>query len=928
MAVCTRVRAATLLLLAVTASDGTARAQVSLLRDINTEPVIYSSSPRQMITAGDRVYFLADTPEGEGLWRTDGSSRGTVPIELLTVGRGMAAVQGTLFFVAWEPATGAELWRSDGTTAGTALVRDIVPGPGSAFDLSARTGMVALGSSLLFVAHDGVRGPEPWISDGTAAGTRLVADLRAGPAGSRPDWLVQNGASVLFAADDGVHGRELWSSDGTAGGSVMLADIAAGEESSDPLGLTAVDGVVFFRATDETNGAELWRSDGTAGGTSLVRNIDPGQRGSFPGDLTAVGGALFFTTAHDNSFLRELWTSDGTAEGTVPVLQPAPISVTNIGGLFDFSGTLVFLHDDGVHGYEPWRSDCSTAGTGLIRDIAPGPTSSRVGPPVAVGGLLFFFADDGTNGREPWRSDGTRDGTVLVRDVMPGPSSSTPAFLDSLAALGGRALFGADDGVHGRELWVSDGSAAGTHLLRDLRPGPATADSDPANLTPFGGGLLFAADDGRTGVEPWRTDGSAEGTVRVRDINPGAAPSLAGPFTVFGNRVIFSADDGVAGAEPWTSDGTAAGTALLADVHPGSAASSPEPFVRSGNALFFAADDGEHGRELWQTDGSADGTYQVRDIAPGETGSTPEALTDVDGTLFFTAAVDGRRSLWRSDGTEVGTVRLVIVDATQLTDVSGTLYFTVFTTLWKSDGTPQGTVPLGDFHPVSGQYTPNQLTATGGRLFFAAEADAVVELWTTDGSRAEALRPLDKFQPAQLTAVQDRLFFTAEDPEHGLELWTTDGTVAGTHLVRDVNPGPAGSFPSALTPAGERLLFRACDQAACRLWESDGTEAGTRPLADLGDLGPATPFAVLGSRAYFSAFDERFGMELRSVSLSGQPPCLGDCNGDGAVTIDELTRLVRAALALPFATHCAGAPAQPQVDDLITAVNHALTGCR
>jgi ELWxxDGT repeat protein len=267
-----------------------------------------------------------------------------------------------------------------------------------------------------------------------------------------------------------------------------------------------------------------------------------------------------------------------------------------------------------------------------------------------------------------------------------------------------------------------------------------------------------------------------------------------------------------------------------------------------------------------------------------------------------------------------------------LTNVAGTLYFTTGTSVWRSDGTPAGTVPVGDFHPVSGQYSPNQLTAAGGRLFFAAkEPDGSdVKLWTTDGMHLEALRALDAFQSNQLTSAAGRLFFVANDLEHGRELWTSDGTVDGTQLVRDINPGPGSSSPSALSAAAGRLLLRACDAHGCRLWESNGTEAGTRPLADLDGLVPSTRVVTAGSLAFFAATDSAYGAELRAASLSAVA-CIGDCDDDGASTVDELLTMINIALGRTEVSLClagdANADGRITIDEILTAVNNALTGC-
>ena len=413
------------------------------------------------------MFFTATDPShGDGwcggpcseLWATDGTEAGTTLVKDIWPGtKGsrptwLTAVGATVFFAARDPEHGRELWKSDGTEAGTVLVRDIIPGSeGPSFGP-----FVAAGDLLFFeLAWTG----ELWRSDGTEAGTYRVS-------ASETDELASARSTAYFRArDDLGHGDELWKSDGTVAGTLMVRDIWPGARGSDPEQLTDVDGELSFLAADRAHGLELWKSDGTSKGTVLVRDIWPGRYSSRAFELTPVGSRVFFT-ADDGRHGRELWRSDGTERGTWMVKDllegpegSQPWAITDVGGT-------LFLETAGEDRTALWTSDGKRGDASFVRAV-PDCGTDHVG----VGVRLIFLGADARRGCELWASDGTAAGTRIVKDVGPGKKGVASPYSTVLAGTDRLVYFRADDGIHGMELWVSDGTRTGTTILSDIWPG-------------------------------------------------------------------------------------------------------------------------------------------------------------------------------------------------------------------------------------------------------------------------------------------------------------------------------------------------------------------------------------------------------------------------------------------------------------------------
>lgn len=378
----------------------------------------------------------------------------------------------------------------------------------------------------------------------------------------------------------------------------------------------------------------------------------------------------------------------------------------------------------------------------------------------------------------------------MVKDIQSG-SSNGFSISTRLKGLQGKVYFEANDGVHGRELWISDGTNAGTTMLLDINPG--SISSTPYYFTEFNGKIFFTANNATSGSEIWVTDGTTSGTQLLKDINPGSANSYPSDYIVFNNELYFSATDGVHGEELWKTDGTKAGTTLAVDVNAGSGYGYSRTLDTMGGKLYFVGSDGTTGEELWVTDGTSANTSLVRDIDPGPNGSLIFTNRPIvfNGKIFFRADDGTGSDTWMSDGTTLGTVTLGIRGMSSPTIFNNKLYFSTYDganghELWVSDGTPGGTSMLMDINSGSNSSSPNNFIEFEGKLYFSADNGTV-----------------------------------------GRELWVTDGTTVGTQLFKDINVGVDDGSPSDPFIYNSKLYFKANDAASdYQLHQCDGTAAG------------------------------------------------------------------------------------------------------
>jgi ELWxxDGT repeat protein len=516
-------------------SDGTEGGTL-MLKDIRegSDP----SFPNSFTRVGDAVFFgiQMDANDYE-LWKTDGTPDGTVRVKNVRIGDPGFELDGKLLFAGSdnEAITATELWISDGTPSGTRLVKNIAPDLGS----SSPDHLIAVGDSVYFGALEGIEGSKAeriyslWKSGGFHSDSERMTRLTSERfPGDLFEIANLNDTYAIFSGRiETETGFELGISDGTPEGTRILKDLRPGPGSSAPSYFVSYNNHVYF-----SNNFRLWRTDGTEGGTlELEPSISP-----FP---TVALGDLYFQGRGQGGSGGQLWragTGLDTAE-EVAVINPGAFAQIN--SITEFQGALYFsATDQGVNNVERelWTSD-GISSASEVKDIRPGPEGSNPVNLVVAGDFLYFSADDGISGYELWKSDGTESGTVLLKDIRPGPESSNIRS-SSLIEFNGEIYFVADDGTSGVELWKSDGTAAGTRLLKDIYPGPHSSIV-PYEWQPveFEGLLYFSAACPDYGYELWQTDGTPEGTRLAFDVLPGPASSVPEQLTVAGGRLHFNA---------------------------------------------------------------------------------------------------------------------------------------------------------------------------------------------------------------------------------------------------------------------------------------------------------------------------------------------------------------------------------------------------
>ncbi len=826
--------------LVVTNASGTA-----ILHDFSSASTSSASTPSQLTAVGNNVLFITSGGGGTAydnqLWRSDGTLAGTVPVTIpgasVSSFESLSSLNGNLIVILNAGASGTadnQMWEIPGSTGTPEMVRD--------FGGTYVTPDTAVGGTLYLSVNGSL-----WATDGTAGNT--------GPVGS----------SLSTPLDIVEFDNQAWYF-GTSGGQVVFGIVSPSGETQ--VGTAPITGIVgaaasgssldfVGSASNSSKATQLWATDGTQSGTRLVEDFQSVSPFGVPLNLTDANGTLFFTIEGANG-QEELWKSTGTAAGT-SLVKDLGLDATYSGyygyltSLKAIGGTVFFDAADSAHGVELWASDGTPQGTRLVQDINPGPAGSDPQRFVSFDNQLYFAAHDGSSpqANQLWTSDGTAAGTGLVASFSPGVTSGSSqmyAGSTDYVTLGSELLLPLEDGVHGTELWATNGTAAGTTML---------APVNPRAFAVVGSDAYFLGSRPTAPLSLWVTNGSTAGTSQVLDLSQYVAPSSyfeTQSIAASGGKLYFTTGDGSGGVDLWSSGGTAATTAIVKDftAPSGGGYVSIAHLTAFDGEVAFLADDSTNGSQLWISDGTAAGTQMITGAGTGNLATGASDLSVAGNRLDFFAynTTTSSPGLWMTNGTAAGTTELATIpsytppDQTtpasptlmDLTAIGSRVFFvaeyyyaatisgpaTYHDQLWTSDGTALDTVFLPGPSIDSTFANLGSLEPLGNLLIFQAVESygGPTELWKSNGSLAGTMMVADLSVTSvphgipyysQGLAVGGVLYFAANDGVHGQELWRTDGTSGGTGLAADINPGPGSSDPIPLAVVGGQLALIAND---------------------------------------------------------------------------------------------------------------------
>ncbi|WP_420458840.1 ELWxxDGT repeat protein [Neolewinella sp.] len=605
---------------------------------------------------GKVVFTQSDSTTGYHLWEIDPTNRSVELLVDLDIDRDSFYLQrlqltnDLIFYRLYNPATKTfTLKRTDGTQAGTFTLLDGIEARNVNGFSSGQ--VVATDAVFYFLADRPGTGLELWRTDGTVRGTAMVKDIYPGSDASDIDQLAVLGSQLLFAAESPEFGREVFSSDGTPGGTQLLQDVRTEESGSYPNRFFTFQDTLFFTANTGCTGFEMFRTEGGASTTVLLSDLTSGKASTFNSPPVLLGNEFFFDAPGEGSAIDRIFRSDGSVAGTHQFSpQDTTLAKTpRLSNLGEVRGRLLVRGFFRGLGQALYAADPSSGQLSLLKVFSrDGFNSTSFGFTPLNDSTALFVESTEELGPELWRTDGTVAGTYLVKDIRQVWETYPLYHISDRTVIDGIAYFSADDGF-GPTLWRSDGTEEGTYQL-------ASADMAyrPTDIFKHQDRIYFVASRGMYGYDRILSTRGERFDVEPSSITENTRFHSIRDVVVSGSTLVFTGHTDATGSELWAAPNFTSPAIPLGDLNAGPGHSYPRNLTVFDSLVYFSADLPELGRELWSTDGTPEGTVLVADINPGTASSGPDNLYAYRDFLYF-AADDGRvgSELWKYSPTDL-----------------------------------------------------------------------------------------------------------------------------------------------------------------------------------------------------------------------------------------------------------------------------------
>ena len=631
---------------------------------------------------------------------------------------------------------------------------------------------------------------------------------------------------LLFMALSQDNVSELWISDGSTSGTMRYLD--NNMETVNRISNIEIQGDNFYSVgSNDAFELELYKGNLITGEVEILMK-DILLDYDFISHVIVADDLLYLYMRKDSAV--ELWRTDGTDGGSFFIEEVKPATVVDFDTsvkVFEFKvlgNEFYFVAYQENSGVELWKTDGTTLGTEIVKDIYPGINNSCVEDMHGAEGHLFFVAQNPEVGREVWRSDGTAVGTDYISDIFTFNGSSIPL---RFSEINDKLIFSARINCIGRELFSSNGSSIGTSLLNDINTGVGSNEGF-FSYEEFGELLYFKADEPDDRKAIWATDGTVAGTAKVVDLSEAlgfdSRYELSNPKGL-GDDLILEAFFAEVGQCVVKYNPSQKSTEIIKVTHPtfGVNSSDDRFYKISEDFLIFIGLDPDSKIELWRTDGTESGTYMIKDIRMINESNLNLHIGNLkihNNELYFFAD-DGTRSLWKTDGTESGTIRITppgtVVNGYALNDDQ--IYYHTNSgfgsRVFASDGILGNEVELIFPDNLQVNFIINMNIVNDHIIISAENFNFGFELWSYD-LNAQNWEVIDIVEGEDGSGVKANTFvydgfmyFNGEDLEHGEELWRTDGTAENTSLVMDIFDGVQSSRPSTFYLWNEFIYFSA-----------------------------------------------------------------------------------------------------------------------